>query len=275
MDHDHTQVGKSAEREYKELLKRIEPNILTTKSLKLPRRNFLIEIKPSCSNLKQTQHKPACYPSLRVIDITTRYYTTVIIVANDSCESRGGGSSRRRRDGSTAGGRDGGAIPYFDWDCAPTPVGFGVSQANDSVEGQGESSGRQEGGSGAASVDQGRDGSAGGGGGGDEGGGQGIGGSIDGGGGHGEGNGDEGRGSRGFNVEDGRNSRRTMDISKIAEIFIAVIAQSTAAVIALHYFSCLSSGNRDLLVCVFVTNLVVAWPLSGKAAQGLREFWAG
>lgn len=54
----------------------------------------------------------------------------------------------------------------------------------------------------------------------------------------------------------GESKSRWISDSKIAETSIAVIVQSTAIVIPLHFSAGLSSATRDLLVCVLVANLV-------------------
>lgn len=64
-----------------------------------------------------------------------------------------------------------------------------------------------------------------------------------------------GNGISGFLVGSGSKSTWTSD-SKIAETSIAVIVQSTAIVIPLHFSIGLSSSTRDLLVCVLGANLV-------------------
>ncbi|KAF3974357.1 hypothetical protein CMV_002310 [Castanea mollissima] len=152
-----------------------------------------------------------------------------------------------------------------------------------SVEGQQENSGGQKDGTEAASVGEGKEEGIGGGGrdqdegsdGGVTGGAgdqdEGSDGGITGGG----GDQDEGRdrgigggggnrdGDRDIDVEDsrsmfseiekaigGKNSRPM----KIVEIFIAVIAQSTAAVIAVDFLG-ISTGTKDLLYCALITNL--------------------
>lgn len=170
-------------------------------------------------------------------------------------DRRGEGNASPKMDSSRK------AEIYTDRVCDPAPhirlhtIPFGISQASGSgspVEGQGESSGGQDGGSGARSQGEGSDGGIGGEGDGDEG----IGGGI-GGGGQGEGNGDEGgeegRGRVG-DVEIGRRVRNARPTT-LAEIFLALSAQSTAAAIALHFLG-LSSGDRGLLVSVLVINLM-------------------
>lgn len=52
------------------------------------------------------------------------------------------------------------------------------------------------------------------------------------------------------------NKSRWISDSKIAETSIAVIVQSTAIVIPLHFSAVLSSENRYLLMCIMVANLV-------------------
>ena len=158
-------------------------------------------------------------------------------------DRRGEGNSRPKMDSSRK------AEIYTDRDCDPAPH---ISGSGSPVEGQGESSGGQDGGIGAGSQVEGSDGVIGGEGDGDEG----IGGGI-GGGGQGEGNGDEGgeegRGRVGA-VEIGRRVRSSRRPT-LAEIFIGFTAQSTAAAITLHFLG-LSSGSRGLLVSVLVANLL-------------------
>lgn len=170
----------------------------------------------------------------------------------------------------------------FSW---RSTLGFRFTKTNGSVGGQRENSGGQKEGTGAASVGEGKDEGIGGGGGDQD---EGSDGSVAGGGGDqdegsdggitgGGGDQDEGRdrgiggGGRGGNrdgnkdidVEEsrsmvgdtekaigGKNSRPM----KIVEIFIAVIAQSTAAVIAVDFLG-ISTGTKDLLYCALITNL--------------------
>ena len=167
----------------------------------------------------------------------------------------------------------------FSWLSTP---GFRFTKTNGSVGGQQENSGGQKEGTGAASVGEGKDKGIGGGGdqdegsdGGETGGGrdqdEGSDGGITGGGGDQDEGRDKGIGGGGGNrdgnkdidVEEsrsmvgdiekamgGKNSRPM----KIVEIFIAVIAQSTAAVIAVDFLG-ISTGTKDLLYCALTTNL--------------------
>ncbi|KAK9997466.1 hypothetical protein SO802_022152 [Lithocarpus litseifolius] len=159
----------------------------------------------------------------------------------------------------------------FSW--GSTPGRFRFTQANGSAKGQQDNSGGQKEGTGAANVAEGKDkavdggvrdqdeardgGIANGGRGGvqDEGSDRGIG--KGGGGGHREKNRDtgveEGR-CRVGDVEKAMGGKNSRPMKKV-EIFIAVIVQSTAAVIAIDFLG-LSSGTRGLLVATLLTNLV-------------------
>ena len=166
----------------------------------------------------------------------------------------------------------------FSWLSTP---GFRFTKTNGSVGGQQENSGGQKEGTGAASVGEGKDEGIGGGGGDQD---EGSDGGVTGGGGDqdegsdggitgGGGDQDERRdrdigggnrdGNKDIDVEEsrsmvgdiekamgGKNSRPM----KIVEIFIAVIAQSTAAVIAVDFLG-ISTGTKDLLYCALITNL--------------------
>ena len=166
----------------------------------------------------------------------------------------------------------------FSWLSTP---GFRFTKTNGSVGGQQENSGGQKEGTGAASVGEGKDEGIGGGGGDQD---EGSDGGVTGGGGDqdegsdggitgGGGDRDERRdrdigggnrdGNKDIDVEEsrsmvgdiekamgGKNSRPM----KIVEIFIAVIAQSTAAVIAVDFLG-ISTGTKDLLYCALITNL--------------------
>ena len=166
----------------------------------------------------------------------------------------------------------------FSWLSTP---GFRFTKTNGSVGGQQENSGGQKEGTGAASVGEGKDEGIGGGGGdqdegsdgGVTGGGadqdEGSDGGITGGGGDqderrdrdiGGGNRD---GNKDIDVEESRSMvgdiEKAMGVKnsrpmKIVEIFIAVIAQSTAAVIAVDFLG-ISTGTKDLLYCALITNL--------------------
>lgn len=170
----------------------------------------------------------------------------------------------------------------FSW---RSTLGFRFTKTNGSVGGQQENSGGQKEGTGAASVGEGKDEGIGGGGGdqdeGSDGGvtggegdqDEGSDGGITGGGGDqdegrdrgigGGGGGGNRDGNKDIDVEEsrsmvgdiekamvGKNSRPM----KIVEIFIAVIAQSTAAVIAVDFLG-ISTSTKDLLYCALITNL--------------------
>ena len=168
----------------------------------------------------------------------------------------------------------------FSWLSTP---GFRFTKTNGSVGGQQENSGGQKEGTGAASVGEGKDEGIGGGGGDQD---EGSDGGVTGGGGDqdegsdggitgGGGDQDErrdrdiggGGGNRDRNkdidVEESRSMvgdiEKAMGVKnsrpmKIVEIFIAVIAQSTAAVIAVDFLG-ISTGTKDLLYCALITNL--------------------
>ena len=168
----------------------------------------------------------------------------------------------------------------FSW---RSTLGFRFTKTNGSVEGQQENSGGQKEGTGAASVGEGKDEGIGGGGGDQD---EGSDGGVTGGGGDqdegsdggitgGGGDQDErrdrdiggGGGNRDRNkdidVEESRSMvgdiEKAMGVKnlrpmKIVEIFIAVIAQSTAAVIAVDFLG-ISTGTKDLLYCALITNL--------------------
>ena len=165
----------------------------------------------------------------------------------------------------------------FSWLSTP---GFRFTKTNGSVGGQQENSGGQEG-TGAASVGEGKDEGIGGGGGDQD---EGSDGGVTGGGGDqdegsdggitgGGGDQDERRdrdigggnrdGNKDIDVEESRSMvgdiEKAMGVKnsrpmKIVEIFIAVIAQSTAAVIAVDFLG-ISTGTKDLLYCALITNL--------------------
>ena len=168
----------------------------------------------------------------------------------------------------------------FSWLSTP---GFRFTKTNGSVGGQQENSGGQKEGTGATSVGEGKDEGIGGGGGDQD---EGSDGGVTGGGGDqdegsdggitgGGGDQDErrdrdiggGGGNRDRNkdidVEESRSMvgdiEKAMGVKnsrpmKIVEIFIAVIAQSTAAVIAVDFLG-ISTGTKDLLYCALITNL--------------------
>ena len=168
----------------------------------------------------------------------------------------------------------------FSWLSTP---GFRFTKTNGSVGGQQENSGGQKEGTGAASVGEGKHEGIGGGGGDQD---EGSDGGVTGGGGDqdegsdggitgGGGDQDErrdrdiggGGGNRDRNkdidVEESRSMvgdiEKAMGVKnsrpmKIVEIFIAVIAQSTAAVIAVDFLG-ISTGTKDLLYCALTTNL--------------------
>ena len=210
------------------------------------------QILKGFSDNKETE--PVCYAplDLRVIGITTWYLTTEVFVTTDSGKGRGGSSGR-------LGGPDGGAVPDIVWVSDPTAphIGktggsmFGFSFSQDSIGGQGESSGGQEVVSGAANAGGGSEGSTGSGGGEENNEGM-VGGGVG-----DQGNGDDGRDDRGRrrggDVEDGRRPRKSR-AARMAEIFIMVIAQTAAAVIGI-YFLGLSSRGRGLLISALGTNL--------------------
>ena len=159
--------------------------------------------------------------------------------------------------------------------------GFRFTKTNGSVGGQQENSGGQKEGTGAASVGEGKDEGIGGGGGDQD---EGSDGGVTGGGGDqdegsdggitgGGGDQDERRdrdigggnrdGNKDIDVEESRSMvgdiEKAMGVKnsrpmKIVEIFIAVIAQSTAAVIAVDFLG-ISTGTKDLLYCALTTNL--------------------